>query len=137
MNFMIGRYTLAAAALCAVALTACDSVKDVREKPHTALPKQRVVVEGTVYGLGIRRSITLQNGTAAGSPTKVVQGGLGEPIGARGRETRFTFGAFEDGSSYNIVVTPGLAPFGKNCVVLNGAGTVHYNASDPNKGAPQ
>ncbi len=110
---MTGRSTFAIATLCAVALTACDSVKDVRQEPATTLPKQKVVVEGKVYGLGIRRSITLQNGTAAGSPHQGGAGRAREPTGARGRETRFTFGAFDDGASYNINVAPGLAPFGK------------------------
>ncbi len=78
-------------------------------------------------GFGIRRSITCRMAHRRRSPTKVVQGGLGEPTGSRGRETRFTFGAFDDGAGYNIIVAPGLAPFGKTCQVNNGAGTVHYD----------
>lgn len=138
MKSMTGSFRIAAAAvLCGVALAACDSVLDVREEPNSELPAQRVVVEGTIYGLGIRRSIGLQNGTSPDTPTLLVQAVLGEPIGPRGRETRFTFGSLDDGSSYNITVRADLVPFGKLCTVNNGSGTVHYDANDPNRGAPQ
>lgn len=138
MNSMTGRFRLATAALgCGIALASCDSIKDVREEPNTALPPQQVVLEGKAYGLGIRRSIALQNGTAEGTPVKLVQAVLGEPIGPRGRETRFTFGSFADGTSYNIVLRSDLIPYGKLCVVNNGSGTVQYDASAPFQGAPQ
>jgi hypothetical protein len=138
MNSRIGGFGLVAATvLCAVTLPGCNAVEDVRSEPSTDLPKQQVVLEGTVYGLGIRRSIALQNGTAADAPTRLVQGVLGEPLGTRGRESHFTFGALLDGTSYNVNIKPGLVPFGKLCVVNNGTGTVHYDASDPFKGAPR
>lgn len=138
MNSTIARYRLAAfGLLCGLALSACDAIKDVRSEPATALPKQRVVLEGTVYGLGIRRSIGLQNGNSPNVPITLVQGVLGEAVGPRGRETRFDFGALEDGAPYDIVVTPDLVPFGKICEVNNGVGTLHYDENDLYKGSPR
>lgn len=136
MNSKLAGSMLLAAAMCA-ALAGCDSVKDVRSEPSTSLPGHLVVLEGTVYGLGIRRSITLRNGTGPNSPSIVVQGFPGEPIGPRGRESRFSFGALPDGSSYDVNVPPELVPFGKICVVNNGTGTLHFDESDPSKGAPR
>lgn len=126
--------------LCAAGLlllAACDSVKDVRSEPSTALPKQLVVLEGTVYGLGIRRSITVRNGSGPNAASLVVQGFPGEPIGSRGRESRFSFGAYNDGTAYDIQVPEGLAPYGKICQVNNGSGTLVYDPDDPFKGAPR
>jgi hypothetical protein len=138
MNSIIASSRFAVAALlCGVSLAGCNAVEDVRSDPATQLPPERVVLEGTVYGLGIRRSIVVQNGTAADAPSRLIQGVVGEAIGPRGRETRFSFGALVDGSSYNVNIKPGFAPFGKNCIVNNGVGTLHFNASDPQKGAPQ
>jgi hypothetical protein len=138
MNSMIDASRLYVAALCGVALLAgCNAVEDVRSDPSTQLPKQLVVLEGKVYGLGIRRSIVVRNGTTASAASVLVQGFPGEAIGARGRESQFAFGALPDGTAYNIVVPTGLVPYGKICVVNNGTGTLHYNASDPSKGAPQ
>jgi hypothetical protein len=134
MNSKIGLSKVAAAALlCGVVLAGCNAVEDVRSEPATNPPPQAVVLEGKVFGLGIRRSIGLQNGSAS----KLVQGFLGEASGARGRESRFTFGALQDGSAYNITVTPGLVPYGKLCTVNNGSGTLRYNEADTFKGAPQ
>ncbi len=137
MNSMISCSRLLAATLLGVALAGCNAVEDVREEPSTQLPTQQVVLEGKVYGLGTRRSIGLQNGVAANAPARLVQGFLGEPIGARGRESRFNFGSLDDGSAYNIVVRPDLVPYGKVCVVNNGSGTVQYNPNDAHRGAPQ
>jgi hypothetical protein len=138
MNRITGRSGLAIAALlCGATLAGCNAVEDVRQEPSTPLPNQQVVLEGKVYGLGIRRSIALQNGTSSTAPSRLVQGVLGEPIGARGRETRFNFGSLDEGSSYNIIVRPDLVPFGKTCTVNNGTGTVHYSETDPHRGAPQ
>lgn len=133
MNSMINSSRLLAAALCGVVLAGCNAVEDVRDEPSTQLPTQLVVLEGKVYGLGIRRSIVVRNGTASLN----VQGFPGEAIGSRGRESRFAFGALRDGTSYSITVPAELIPYGKKCVVNNGTGTLHYNASDPFKGAPQ
>jgi hypothetical protein len=133
MNSMINVSRLLAAALCTTVLLGCNAVEDVRSDPSTPLPSQLVVLEGTVYGLGIRRSVVVRNGTAS----RLIQGFPGEPVGTRGRESLFSFGALVDGSAYNIVVPADLVPYGKRCVVNNGAGTLHYSASAPAQGAPQ
>jgi hypothetical protein len=141
MNSMSNGSRLLAAALCGIALAGCDSVKDVRSEPSTALPKQNVVLEGKVYGLGIRRTITVQaavqSSNNAGTLTQVVQGFPGEETGTRGRESRFAFGALEEGTTYSLSVPQNLWPYGKLCTVNNGSGTLTYNASAPGKGAPQ
>lgn len=138
MLYKNSRYRIAAAALLGgMALAACDSIKDVREEPNTELPQHQVVLAGKVYGLGIRRSVVLQNGTGADATTELVQAGLGEPIGARGRETRFSFGTLAEGTAYNITVRADLVPYGKTCAISNGSGTITYNPSDPLQGAPQ
>jgi hypothetical protein len=137
MNSMISASRLCAAALCGLVLAGCNAVEDVRSDPSTPLPQQLVVLEGKVYGLGIRRSIAVRNGAGASAVSLTVQGFPGEPIGARGRESRFAFGSLPNGTAYNITVPANLVPYGKICVVNNGIGTLRFNANDPFKGAPQ
>jgi hypothetical protein len=141
MNSMSNGPRLLAAALCAVALAGCDSVQDVRSEPSTALPKQNIVLEGKVYGLGIRRTVSveaaIQSTSNTGTLTRVVQGFPGEAIGARGRESVFSFGALEDGTTYSLSVPQDLWPYGKLCTVNNGSGTLRFDPAAPNKGAPQ
>lgn len=138
MNSIITGSRLAVVALLGgMVLAGCKVAEDVRSEPATPLPKQLVVLEGKVYGLGIRRSIGLQNGAGTTAPSRLVAAVLGEPMGTRGRETRFFFGSLEDGASYDIRITPGTVPFGKLCTVNNGAGVLHYSATDEHHGAPQ
>src|SRR5688500_2356639 len=141
MNSMSNGSRLLAAALCALALAGCDSVRDVRSEPSTALPKQNIVLEGKVYGLGIRRTVSveaaIQSTSNTGTLTRVVQGFPGEAIGARGRESVFSFGALEDGTTYSLSVPHDLRPYGKLCTVNNGSGTLRFDPAAPNKGAPQ
>lgn len=141
MNSMISGSRLLAAALFAMALTACDSVKDVRSEPSTELPQQLVVLEGKVFGLGIRRTVSVraavQGSDGPATVTRVVQGFPGEALGPRGRESRFSFGALREGTTYDLSVPPELWPYGKRCAVSNGTGTLRHDANAPGKGAPQ
>jgi hypothetical protein len=137
MNSMTNVSRLLAAAVCGVVLAGCNAVEDVRSNPSTPLPTQLVVLEGTVYGLGIRRSIVVRNGTGANAAQRLVQGFPGEPVGSRGRESQFSFGALVDGTAYNLVVPPDLVPYGKRCVVNNGSGTLRYDSTAAAQGAPQ
>lgn len=141
MNSTICGSRLLVAALCTVVLAGCDSVKDVRSEPSTALPPKLVVLEGTAYGLGIRRTVTVradvQGAQGATTLNRVVQGFPGEAIGTQGRESRFSFGALQEGTAYQLSVPQELWPYGKICSVSNGSGTLSYDAADPDKGAPQ
>src|SRR5690606_29188805 len=65
MKSITGRSSLAAAALCAFALAACDSVKDVRTEPTIAGPTPTAVLQGQVTGLGYRRPVVLEDRGAA------------------------------------------------------------------------
>jgi hypothetical protein len=56
-----GTKLLATMAALGATLSGCDSIKDVRDEPFTELPAQTVVLEGTITGLGSRRSVVLMN----------------------------------------------------------------------------
>jgi hypothetical protein len=137
MNSTTVALRLNAAAMCGLLLAGCNAVEDVRSNPSTPLPVRVVVLEGKVYGLGIRRSIVIRNAAAVGVSTRAVQGFPGEQIGPRGRESLFSFGALPVGTNYDLVIPPELVPFGKSCVVNNGQGTLSYDAGDVFQGAPQ
>lgn len=110
------------AAVCGWMLAGCDSIKDVRSEPSTTLPPQKVVLQGTISGLGTRRPVTLQNnGNAAGA-----QKFFGTPDAL---VSPFSFGAVDANSPYNVTVL--AQPFGKVCTVANGSGTAGAAASAP------
>lgn len=108
-------------ALAGAGLAGCDSVKDVRSEPSTALPDQTVVLQGTISGIGSRRSIVLtNNGNVDGAvsflapvPTEPTSGAVVTP---------FSFGTVPVGSAYNIEIR--TQPYGKQCSVAGGAGTI-------------
>lgn len=105
---------LATAALGAVVLSGCDSIEDVRSEPATDLPTEKVVLQGTVSGLGSRRPVELQNNGDAATARQY--------FGTVGATTSpFSFGAVDVGSAYNITVL--TQPYGKQCTVTNGSGT--------------
>lgn len=125
MNSITGRYSLAAAALCAFALAACDSVKDVRTEPTIAGPASTAVLEGNVTGLGYRRPVVLEDrgatrcvddDDAASYCSEFFFGNFDNP------ESTFTFGAVEVGTPYNIAVK--TQPYGKICSVSGGSGVI-------------
>ncbi len=109
-----GSKILALAAVGAV-LAGCDSIKDVRDEPSTALPASRVVLEGTVTGVGSTRAVILSNNGQQ-------LGVLAPPPAVTNEElngvTPFTFGTFPVGSSYNVQVV--TQPVGKICSVVSG-----------------
>src|SRR5688572_3248351 len=69
-NFMIAMNLgsrILALAVVGAALAGCDSIKDVRSEPSTALPAQNVVLQGTVTGVGSKRAVSLSyNGQVIG-----------------------------------------------------------------------
>lgn len=138
MNLMRNSSRLVAAAVLAgTALVGCNAVEDTGFDPVIDLPTQKVVLDGKVYGLGIRRAILVQNTSGGFTSSRSVQGFSGEAIGARGRESAFSFGALDSGATYNITVPAGLVPYGKICTVNNGSGTLQFDASAVAQGAPQ
>lgn len=117
----------------AMALAGCDSVKDVREAPYTALPEQTAVLGGTVTNLSTRRPLILQNN---GQDSCVQPEDPNNPSGKQivgecrffgvlnEEVSLFSFGALPVGTPYNISIKNNRSPFGKICVVNNPAGTV-------------
>lgn len=129
---------LLAVAVCAAALAACDSIKDVRSEPATALPLPTAVLRGTIEGLGSRRPVVLEDagvmrcedpddpidpndyfGPAYCSASFL--GTFNEAV------SQFTFGSISEGTAYDVRVR--TQPYGKICSVANGAGTM--TASGP------
>lgn len=132
MNSMIGRMGIVAA-LGAVALAGCDSVKDVREDPYTAVPTPSGVLNGTISGLGNARAVVLsydgQMNCRAPDPADASRqvpapcrffGVSGQP------QSNFSFGSLPSGTAYDITVQ--TQPYGKVCTVSNGSGTVGGSA---------
>jgi hypothetical protein len=117
MKTNINRPMAWALALCALALAGCDSVKDVRSEPSTALPKQKVVLKGVINGLGGGRAITLGYSSSDANDISLVGADPAFPTAAP-EAVPFSFGALDEGTAYNIVVRG--QPFGKACVVSSG-----------------
>lgn len=129
MNINLKMPAVRATALCALtlALAGCDSVKDVRSEPSTDLPPERVVLQGIIHGLGGGRAITLTyNGTNVISLVGADPAGPTEEI----ESVPFSFGSLDAGTEYNVVVTEGGQPFGKECVPVSG------NTGTLTKGVP-
>lgn len=129
MNLTSNGSRLLATALCGFVLASCDSVKDVRSEPSTAIPTPTVALKGRIIGLGSKRSIVLLNNGdiangrsfLAGVPVlPSTNGSIVAPIPEGPTVTPFSFGAVLAGGAYNITVRE--QPYGKNCTVLNGSG---------------
>lgn len=131
MKSITGRSSLAAAALCAFALAACDSVKDVRTEPTIAGPTPTAVLQGQVTGLGYRRPVVLEDRGAARCAddnsaaiycSEFFFGNFDNP------ESTFTFGAVEVGTPYDVTVK--TQPYGKICSVTGGSGVIDEGGVD-------
>jgi hypothetical protein len=114
MKLRFNRYGLRAAALCVLALAACNAVEDVRQQPTTPAPNQTAVLQGKITGLGARRPVVLRFKT--GSSDYSFFGVLNQDVSA------FSFGSLPVGTAYDIQVV--RQPFARNCTVTNGTGTV-------------
>lgn len=117
MNAKINRPGIWAAALCAMALAGCDTVKDVRSEPATALPTEKEVLKGVIHGLGGGRAITL---TYDGVTTVSLVGAEPAVPSDVPESVPFTFGSLDVGTAYNVQVAGGGQPFGKECVPVSG-----------------
>lgn len=121
---------------CLIAAAGCDAVKDVTEEPAFAPPPSTAVLQGTVTGLGTRRPIGLQYN---GQDTCVDPAAPEDPnvppveckfFGVLGQQTSaFSFGSLPYGTPYDITVS--TQPFGRNCTVSNGTGTVGTGSGTP------
>jgi hypothetical protein len=139
MNSTIRHAGLLAALAGAMALAACDSIKDVRDdESYAALPPQTAVLGGKIRNLGTRRPLILQyNGQDTcispldpnnPSGTQVV--GECRFFGVLNEEfSNFSFGALVVGTPYNITVKK--QPFAKICTVTNGSGVVGSGGPEP------
>jgi len=106
-----------ALALGVLALAGCDSVKDVRSEPSTALPTQKVVLKGVINGLGGGRTMTL--GFSSDDANDITVLGADPAFATATPESvPFSFGALDEGTEYDIVVRG--QPFGKECMVSSG-----------------
>jgi len=110
-----------ATALCGVVLAGCNAVTTAPEKNYTALPAPTVVLQGTIQGLGSKRSVTLENNGDSAGALGFIAADPALPT-AGPPPVPFSFGAVPQGSAYNITVKAN--PFGKICTVANGAGTI-------------
>jgi hypothetical protein len=131
MKSMIRYSGLLAAALCGGVLAGCNAVEDVRDEPFTPIPTQEVVLEGTIYGLGSRRSLVLLNN---GETTRSFLAPLPQPAPAgtdpdAPSTTLFAFGNVKLGSPYNITVK--TQPYGKTCTVNNPSGIIGVDGASP------
>lgn len=117
MNSMIKGSRLLAAALCGFVVAGCDSIKDVRSEPSTALPPEPVLLSGTITGLGTRRAMYLDSGVELTGHQKERSF-----FGSQTDSTiPFTYGSIPTGTPYNFTVL--RQPFGKICSVANASGT--------------
>lgn len=124
-------FKMTAGALGALLLaTACDSIQSVSTEPYTNLPPEKMVLQGTITGLGSRRSITLMNNGDANNALSFIAPAPTVP-NAGTAVVPFSFGAKDVGSPYKIEIKPGGEPFGKTCVVNNGEGVLNKD-SPPN-----
>ena len=121
-----GTKYLAAVTVLGTALAGCDSIKDVRTEPYTQLPDQTVVLEGTIEGLGSRRSIVMMNNGDVARARSFLAPKPEAPIDGDS-VTRFSFGALPIGSPYNVEVR--TQPIGKTCTVTNGSGTLNADTA--------
>ncbi len=129
MNVSVIRSGLALAAMCGAFLAGCDSVKDVREEPYTAIPPTTAVLQGTITGLGSARPVALSyNGQPNCLAADPVDASVRVPAqcrfyGVAGQEqVSFSFGSLDVGTPYEISVQ--AQPYGKVCQVTNASGTV-------------
>jgi len=121
MKSTISHFKILAGAACVLAVSACDSVKDVPEKASGNVPAVTVVLSGEINNLSSLRSITLQNNGDGANAKSFINAAPTTPnVGVR--PVPFSFGSIAVGTAYNITVKQ--QPEMKNCVVVNGQGVL-------------
>ena len=127
MNSMIKSLRFVAAiALGAGLLQACDSIKDVRDSSYVAIPATKGVIGGTIVGLGSARSVALQYDGAPdcfapdASDSSIINPVDCQFFGNQDQpQSEFLFGAKDSGTPFFVTVVK--QPFSKVCTVNNGA----------------
>jgi hypothetical protein len=114
-------FSILAGVSCALALSACDSIKDVPNEDAADLPAPTAVLSGQIYGLSSLRAITLQNNDDTINTRSFINAAPTVPNEGI-RPVPFSFGTLAVGSPYNITVKD--QPEFKNCVVTNGQGVI-------------
>lgn len=116
---------LAAVAVIGFGVAGCDSIKDVRSEPSTAVPTPTAVLEGTITGLGVKRALYLDSGIDLEGHQKERSFFGSLEIAT----VPFTYGSVPVGTPYNFTVR--TQPFGKVCTVANASGTVGSDGPGP------
>jgi hypothetical protein len=132
-----GRSGFLALALALAALAGCNATEEVRSEPFIELPAATVVLQGTVSGLGSKRSLELRNNGLATDGIPVVAP-IPTPDAIDIFPTVFTFGARAvkdaNGNPVPYDVQIHTQPQGKTCTFR--PGTLHSGilstASPPN-----
>ncbi|MEO8314013.1 MAG: hypothetical protein ABI645_04370 [Pseudomonadota bacterium] len=126
MNSMFSRSGFLAAALALTALAGCNAVEDVRSEPFIDLPSATVVIQGTVTGLGSKRSLGLTN-NGLNSDALSVTAPVPLPTDIGVFPTVFSFGSRDvqgaNGSPVPYDIEIKTQPYGKTCAFR--AGSVH------------
>lgn len=117
----LNHFQILAGVSCALALAACDSIKDVPNEDAASLPPQTVVLSGQINGLSSLRAITLQNNDDTINTRSFINAAPTVPNEGV-RPVPFSFGSVPVGSPYNITVK--TQPEFKNCTVVNGQGVI-------------
>jgi hypothetical protein len=124
MNSMFSHSRILAAAVSLAALAGCNAVEDVRSDPFIDSPPATVVLQGSVTGLGSKRSLVLTNNGQSTDSVSVV---TPTPENAYVNDTfsmPFSFGprAVRDANGnpvpYNVQI--GAQPYGKVCAFRAG-----------------
>lgn len=137
MKSMIYRFRYLAAGLCVVALAGCNAVEDVRSEPFIELPVAKVVLQGSVTGLGSRRSMTIRNrvGLYAGDTVSVTAPVPVLPTTGTDIPSAFTFGALNafdaNGSPVPYDLEVSQQPYGKLCIFVGGTNVGVLNPDSP------
>jgi hypothetical protein len=119
-------FSILASVSCALALAACDSIKDVPNEDAADLPAETAVLSGLVNGLSSLRAITLQNNDDTINTRSVINAAPSVPNEGI-RPVPFSFGTVPVGTPYNITVKEN--PRFKSCVVVNGQGVITAGVS--------
>lgn len=114
-------FRILASASCALALAACDSIKDVPNEDAASLPPQTIVLSGQINGLSSLRAITLMNNGDTINTRSFINAAPTVPNEGV-RPVPFSFGSIAVGTSYRIEVKQ--HPEFKNCVVVGGEGVL-------------
>lgn len=125
MNSIINGSRLMAVVLCGFVAVGCDSIKDVRSEPSTALPAEPVLLGGTINGLGTKRAMYLDSGVEVTGHQKE-RAFFGSLLTTT---IPFSYGTVPEGTPYNFTVRQ--QPYGKICTIENPSGTAGAGGPEP------